>query len=179
MFCKLVTINLNLNILGLKIVHLNCRSLYRKLDKLINYFKSCDIVCCSETWLTKKMSDKLIFFLDMKIFRLDRYSPNGTVKGGGVCTYVCKKLAVFAEMHINGTSSMCDYEISITVTKPGLKQLIISCLYKLQMGKKEKVCNFLKGLYTNLRREIWLLGGFNVDYMDRANESRTTFIDVF
>ena len=111
MFCKLVTINLNLNIPGLKIVHLNCRSLYRKLDELISYFKSCDIVCYSETWLTKKMSDELIFFADMKISRLDRYSPNGTVKGGGVCIYMyVKSLQFFAEMHINGTSSMCDYE---------------------------------------------------------------------
>ena len=70
-------------------------------------------------------------------------------------------------------------QVLCVTMKTGLKQLIISCLYKLLTGKIEKVCNFLKGLYTNLRREIWLLGDFNVDYMDRANESRTKFIDVF
>ena len=55
--------------------------------------------------------------------------------------------------------------------------MMISCLYNLPNGRVQKLCDFLKSLYSNTHREIWLLGDFNVDYLDRVNEARTKFIN--
>ena len=70
---------------GLKLIHLNCRSLFCKLDEIIDNFKTCDVITCSETWLSKELSDSLVFFPDKKIYRLDRSFSNRKMRGGGVC----------------------------------------------------------------------------------------------
>ena len=57
---------------GLNWYTLNCRSLFRKLDEIICYFKSCDIICCSETWLSQNMTDALVFVPGKRLFRSDR-----------------------------------------------------------------------------------------------------------
>ena len=57
--------------------------------------------------------------------------------------------------------------------------MIISCLYKPPTGNVIKVCDFLKSLYTNLKHEIWLLGDFNVDFLNQTSDSRLKFINIF
>ena len=57
--------------------------------------------------------------------------------------------------------------------------MMISCLYNLPSGRVQTLCDFLQSFYSNTQREIWLLGDFNVDFLDRKNESRTKFINTF
>ena len=58
----------NLKSSGLKLVHINCRSLLKKVDEIILHFKHCDIVCCSETWLKPELSGALINFPDKILY---------------------------------------------------------------------------------------------------------------
>ena len=64
---------LNLNTLfrskkGLKLVHINCRSLHSMLPQLCLQFKHYDIICCSETWLSSEYTGSLFDFLGKKNF---------------------------------------------------------------------------------------------------------------
>lgn len=71
--------------IGLKIIHLNAQSLYRKLDEFRYIFEdsNIDILCVSETWFTPYHSNDLTKVRGYQLFRADR---NG--HGGGVAIYV-------------------------------------------------------------------------------------------
>ena len=63
------------------------------------------------------MLDALVFFPNMKMFRLDRDITNGRIRGGGVCIYIIEKFAPFTEIYRAGTTTTKDFEIiSITIT---------------------------------------------------------------
>ena len=115
-------------------------------------------------------------YLGKKLFRLDRTATCGKTRGG-VCIFVSEKLAPFTEINLICTASTRDFEIlTVNVTKPNLKRLIISCVYKPPIGKSDLLKESLKKMYTGISREIWLLGDFNVDYLDRANENRLKYL---
>ena len=152
---------------GLKFVHINCRSLFKNLDQVIENFKHCDVVCCTETWLKPELSTSLLYFPGKRIFRLDRNLNNGKMRGGGVCIFVCERLSSFAEIEVTSTSTVKDFEIlTLKITKPNMRHMLISCIYKPPTGKTDKVIEFLNRIYENTQREVWLLGDFNVDFLD-------------
>lgn len=70
---------------GLKLVHLNVRSLLPKLDMVKIWVRStdADIVIISEMWLTKSITNDDININGYNIYRTDR--PK---KGGGVAMYL-------------------------------------------------------------------------------------------
>ena len=75
---------------GLKIIHLNIRSLNNKIDLLrlwVEQHKP-NIITLSETWLTNKISNNEIKLTNYVLYRADR----GT-RCGGVVTYVSTTLA--------------------------------------------------------------------------------------
>ena len=57
--------------------------------------------------------------------------------------------------------------------------LMVSCLYKPPAGKNILCIEFIKQMYTDNRRDIWLLGDFNVDYLDRTSDYRLNYLNVF
>ena len=57
--------------------------------------------------------------------------------------------------------------------------MTISCLYRPPMGKHKNCQDFLKSIYRNNKRELWLLGDFNVDYLDRTSADRLKYIRIF
>lgn len=78
---------------GVKIVHLNIRSLLCHVDELKYEFLdgSFDIVILSETWLHGLVADSLICCDDYNLLRLDRQAINpkgGHKTGGGLSIYV-------------------------------------------------------------------------------------------
>ena len=60
------------NVKGVKFIHMNTRSLYRKLDEIRLLYSDFDFVCCSETWLYDRYNNSMLHVDSMKIFRLDR-----------------------------------------------------------------------------------------------------------
>ena len=152
----------------------------KNLDQIIQTFRYCDIICCSETWLKPEINQSLIFFPGKKIFRLDRKLDNGKTRGGGVCIFVSEKLAPYVAINEDCTRCSKDYEIlTINISKPNMRFFIVSCIYKPPTGKNVECIDFMKNIYKNTRREIWLLGDFNVDFLDRNSDQRLKYINAF
>ena len=163
---------------GLNFVHINCRSLFNKLPQVTLLFAKYNIICCSETWLSKDFSDAFIEIRGKKVFRSDR---NG--RGGGVCIYIDSKLAPYCEIATNFTYSNRDLEIvSVYLKKPGLRHMLISSIYRPPRGSIKSCTDHLQDIFAsrlNSKTEIWLLGDFNVDFLDRTQPNRGIFLDLF
>lgn len=58
---------------GLKIVHINARSLLQHFDEFSHVFLDCrfDIVVFTETWLHSNCTDSLLHVNGYKLYRLD------------------------------------------------------------------------------------------------------------
>ena len=76
-----------LTLKGVRIIHINARSLYNKLDEIASTFHKCDIIVITETWLTNVTPTSAINIKGFTVFRQDRYH-NENKKGGGICIYV-------------------------------------------------------------------------------------------
>ena len=84
---------------GLKILSLNVRSLYPRLNELYVRFKEYDILCFSETWLNGNFKDEMISMDGFDIFRLDRekggiVNKAGNLKEAVALSYMSKKSSV-------------------------------------------------------------------------------------
>ena len=160
---------------GMKLIHVNTRSIYNKIALLSELYSNVDFLCCSETWLDGRIPDNLVQIDDMKIFRSDRRSDitdyNIRIIGGGVCIYVGKKWIDFTHIVSEGTKISNDFEtVSVMVTKPNLKKMLIVCVYKPPKGSIEECTTYLSTLielYKNKKIEIWVTGDFNVDMLKR------------
>ena len=80
---------------GVRSVHINTRSIFRKVTLLEQLYADCDILCRTETWLDDRIQDNLVKITNMKIFRCNRKCGirdyNVHIIGGGVCIYVANK----------------------------------------------------------------------------------------
>ena len=81
---------------GLKMVHLNVRSLLPKIDVIRNDLlcDDIDILTLSETWLHPSIPSGLLAASNYTLHRLDRLGDEQgqKTKGGGVCAYIRKNL---------------------------------------------------------------------------------------
>ena len=85
---------------GFKIVHINIRSLLKKIDqlRLILEASNIDIFTISESWLHSKIDTGLIQIEGYNAYRLDREGHNTKKKrGGGLLTYVKKSYDVYVQ----------------------------------------------------------------------------------
>ena len=161
--------------IGIKFVHINVRSLFRKVKQLELLYYDMDFLYCSETWLDNRYNDNMVKITDMKMFRCDRQNNINSYSikniGGGVCIYVGKKFKDFACAWKLGTEVTQDYEIStVLISKPKFRNLALVCVYKPPKGKISKLVEFLKTIMSHpdlKKREIWILGDFNVDWLKR------------
>ena len=158
----------------LKLSHVNCRSLYKKIAQVNLLFKDADILCCSETWLCPSTSDSIVTISGKTLLRCDRIT-----RGGGIYIYVNAKLAPYCKIDTKSTYSSLDLEIiSIDLTKPCLKYMKIVCVYGPPRGDVRKCVDKLTEILSrreNYKREIWLLGDFNVDYLKRSENGFKIF----
>ena len=112
------------------------------------------------------------------MIHLDRNSKNGKVRGGGVCIFVADTLLPFTIINDAFTCSSSNYEVlTIEISQPNMQFMCVSCVYKPLTGKIGECIDSLKKKYSDTRREVWILGDFNVDFLDRRGENR--FINVF
>ena len=165
---------------GLKLVHLNCRSIFKKLDQLVLLYRECDIICITETWLNSKIGTNLLNFPGKTLFRQDRRYGLEEVRGGGVCIYLDNIMSPYA--NINTECSICnkDFEVlSLDVTQPGHKYMTITCVYRPPRGKHAPFIKFLEHVFKRSKTEIWIMGDFNVDYLNRGDLNRQKYIDLF
>ena len=61
---------------GHSFVHINARSIFRKILQIEYLYSQYDFLFCTETWLDNRYSNTMINITDMRIFRCDRVMGN-------------------------------------------------------------------------------------------------------
>ena len=80
------------NFNGIKMVHLNVRSLLKKIDqiRLLNEGSGIDVLTISETWLKPHLKTSLVDLKGYQAFRLDRDSNSKNKKKGWGTHFICQ-----------------------------------------------------------------------------------------
>lgn len=134
---------------GLSFVHLNTQSLFPKIGEiqvLADDVKP-DILCLSETWLSDKIPDGLIYLPNYTIFRADRLSCK---RGGGLACYVSDQIVdgFNATKYRSSWRSNEHIELQLFEVKVrNIKKMIIINVYRPPAGKLQ---NFVDELYDAL-----------------------------
>ena len=160
---------------GFKIVHLNIRSLPRKIDqlRLILTNSNIDIFTLSETWLHKKIDPHLIHIQGYKTVRLDRATSPAKKRGGGLLIYVKEDIDV--QTQEQECMSSKDLEIQwIRIKRPHSRNILLANIYRPPGGNLNQAIKLLgKGINSirKLNEELVILGDFNVDYSNKKSPS--------
>ena len=156
---------------GIKMVHLNVRSLFNKLDQIKTNFKHFDVIVISETWLGPSIPDAALSIPGFNLMRQDRNHPEGK-RGGGLCIYIktIYRLDLIDDCFNQVTEN---YEfIGISIKHPNIKPFNVIGIYRPPNGNQQTFVKYLNDNITNLisdRRETFLLGDININYvMDQA-----------
>lgn len=155
---------------GLKVAHLNIRSLEGKLDslKLLLADKPLDILTISETWLKPHDLDNEISIPGYSCVRNDRTN----YEGGGTMAYVRDGIPYRLRTDlISATSESCVIEI----TRPKAKKLIIWTIYRAPEGSVNTFIDDLNRYIQNLEdnTELILLGDYNIKWNPKDNAERS------
>ena len=151
---------------GLKIGHVNIRSMFLKMTGLSDLVALFDIMCVSESWLTKDMPDNKVYIQDYQLFRLDRVVEK---VGGGLVIYIRDPLFEFCSIEPTLSTSDSNIEVFVlNITQPKHRLLSIIHVYRPPNGccttcitKLVDICKspLLEG------RELWLIGDVNIDLL--------------
>ena len=161
---------------GVKIVHLNIRSLFPKIEQLRALMADCpaDILTVSETWLNGKYSDNMIKIQGYHLFRLDRENkPNGTKRGGGLATYTRADLAANTSLRpdLNVTNHNIEAQW-IEVKREMARDILICNVYRPPTGNIKKAFESLNkalNAVDGTKIDIFITGDFNIDYKKKSN----------
>ena len=167
---------------GLRVVHLNIRSLYKNYDELFILFKEYDIILLSETWLNSSIQSAVLEKNGFSLFRLDRgFKINK--KGGGLAIYVRSDIAVY--------TSVCEEACDITreleqfwlhVQEPGKKFFVLGVIYRPPAGSIKMFCEQIKvGLKNAYVKPCWehlVMGDFNIDFSHEESNACKELKDI-
>ena len=157
---------------GLRICHLNIRSIYNKIDEIrfIVTASEIDVFCLSESWLDDSIQDSEINIPGYAIERRDR---NRT--GGGVVMYIKDSIRYKPRPDIESASRIVENVwIEIESSNEGAKSYLICCMYRPPSSRVQ----YFNGILDIIEKaasddkEIVLLGDLNYDY--RFDESLST-----
>ena len=130
--------------------------------------------------MTPILEDSMVNISGKKLFRQDRLGRNVKGKGGGLCVYISNTLSARSKMNLALCKCTRDYEVLVVdITKPGLKYMSLICLYRPPDGNIKTCIDYLKTVFQACKSEIWILGDFNVDFLDRSCDSRSKFNTLF
>ena len=153
---------------GLKISHLNIRSMYPKLDaiRLLLRDQPFDIFTISETWLNPTITDQELLIPGYTILWQDRSRK----LGGGIAVYIFVMEFLTANvMILRRTKKLRAAGLKL----PDLR-LIICTIYR---APNFLLTNFIDELNTSISKlpdniELVILGDFNVDFGSNLNGNR-------
>ena len=137
---------------GLKLVHLNVRSLVKKIDQIRVLLEGAtiDVVTFSETWLAHHLNSQIIHLEGYKSFRLDRASKTkkkGKKRGGGLITYVSDKYASNAELLDDLCTSNENIEAQwVYIYRPSSKNICVCNMYRPPNGDLSKAISYFEEL---------------------------------
>lgn len=162
------------NCKGIKVAHLNARSLINHFDELYICFLDgkLDIVIFTESWLHANCSDSLITVQGYDHYRLDRQlcTPAGAVKrGGGIIIYVRSELNVIDWPSLD--SSDGDLEIvSLSYKLRNYKKVNITAIYRPPSGcvqaAVDRIVTVVESIRLTSSGDTVIIGDLNVDLLD-------------
>ena len=154
---------------NISILHLNCRSLKKNLPSLITLLATLNtrptIIALTETWL--KEGEEI--FLSIPNYTLVS-SPRTSGRGGGVGFYIDQKHQ-FVEITCHKAKDDAFEALTIEITCPVTRNLVISCMYR-PPGTDPKCFNneldiFLVSLSKCINKKIYcLVGDFNLNLLN-------------
>ena len=171
---------------GLKLVHMNCRSILNKIDEVSYIYDDIDILACTETWLHKAIPNYMVDIASMHLYRHDRVSSpiDGSIKsrGGGVACYIRKDLKIIT--NVVPSCSQISEHIEVLTLKCICafgKIIYIMIVYRPPNGSYQefldKLTMFIEnGLLNN--SELYICGDFNIDFL-QWNSPKTKSLITF
>ena len=154
---------------GLKIIHVNTRSVLKKLDELKLRLKHFDIVVFTETWLNDSINDSLLEWEEFNLVRCDR-GLNRNKKGGGVCIYVRDTIPYKI---IDDYNDFRDNNLEFILLRlnPYMQKTLNLCgIYRPPDGIPKECVERLAHIvnqFDRARTETVLIGDFNLDYRNK------------
>lgn len=147
---------------GLKVGHLNVRSLQPKLDEIDFLIKKTklDILCISETWLKKRVKDKDISIKGYTLRRKDR--PR--IRGGGVCIYIKDTIPFIDRPDLTDFNDVEGLWIELVAKNND--NTLICCMYRQPKATDvyySKMLDMLEKASMETK-EMIILGDLNYDY---------------
>ena len=165
---------------GLKIAHLNVRSLIDKIDciRIMLADEPIDIFCLSETWATANHTTQLLNVDGYSLVLKNRQTKTGTgatKRGGGIAYYVRDNVnftvRTLPQMDVSDQHIECTW---FDVNVKHSRAITVGLIYRPPSGS---VDNFLKVTYESMdslppNNEIILIGDFNINYAKNDGASR-------
>ena len=158
-----------LNQKGLKIVHIDARSVLNKIDEIGHNFEDFDVIVITETWLNDGICSSLLKLNDFELLRQDRDARRNK-RGGGVCISI--KLSIkFEVINMLPTLTSNDIEYLHVKIKPYMQKPVhIIGIYRPPEGKYKEFTQFIAKILNQIdksRTDTVLLGDFNIDFNDK------------
>ena len=152
---------------GLKVAHINIRSIMGKLDllKLLLMEKPIDILAVSETWLKPSILDSEVCIDEYSCVRRDRLGKGG----GGTMIYVRDGISYRVGTELgSGSTESC----SVEILRPKSKKVIIWSIYRAPNGNVDIFIDELNGVLQDIsdQDEVLLLGDFNISNLANAHD---------
>ena len=158
---------------GVKLVHLNIRSIVKKIDQLriLVQDSDIDVFTVSETWLKPHLHTNIVELNGFRVFRLDRGISKKIV--GGLLTFVNNKYSSQCESLMHLDKSVPDIEAQwVKIYRPHCKNIIICNIYRPPNGNLEKAISYLDDSLKTInlgKTNVFLLGDLNVNYKVKAS----------
>ena len=173
-----MTLKDQLNQKGFHCAHLNCRSLYNKLDIIDHLLHDTNlkfnVLGLSETWLSANMPDNFITIDGYDVSRLDRAwlatNTNSVKRGGGVTLYIRDNISWSDDnvSFLNRSENFLEIQW-VELMNEKHKNVIIGNAYRPPDGNVSDFRDFIEAALNSLdltKNEVFLIGDLNLDYLD-------------
>ena len=160
---------------GLKLCHLNIRSILNKIDQFRMHFEhsKLDVIALSETWLSSDLCSNILQLENYQLFRWDRAfnrdNSSAIKRGGGLLLYIHKDINFNLMVDVGKNISSPDCELQrIELCSDVQKNIVLYNIYRPPSGKVHKFVEHLSSVYEKEERlttkETVFLGDFNINY---------------
>lgn len=149
---------------GLKICHLNARSLAPKLDeiKILLQQSKAHVMAISETWLTPNIPDSFLSINNYTLCRKDRTDKTG----GGVAIYIHQK---YAHSILKFETESESLQILLKLTSQHVITIIVT--YKPpNVNAKAYITQLMSIIKSVTTKELIIVGDINMDWQDSSSK---------
>ena len=161
---------------GIKMVHLNIRSLFKKIDQLriLLHDSDIDFFTVLETWLKPHIHSQSLQIPGYELYRSDRTAKgNSKKRGGGLAMYISKK-------HTVSSQRVTDLDVSnehmeaqwFLIHRPHCRNIVICNAYRPPSGDVSKAVSYLEDcvkLINTSKVNLFMLGDFNINLKNIAS----------